>query len=99
MSTGAPGNLPRPAENMAATEYSKKLLLPEKVKTPSSGTNSSAGFGGGKFRVIKSYVSNKYVKDGEFFVELVWWQEGLNGGTPNTGSGSAIVRLPSKYAK
>lgn len=55
------------------------------------------GKGDSKFVIVKSVVSGKYVRDGEFFVDLVWWVEPIGGG--NWGEGVATVKLPSKKAK
>jgi hypothetical protein len=44
--------------------------------------------------LVKSYVYDKYVRDGEFFVELAWWTESITGEIWLTGG--ATVRLPSK---
>ncbi len=44
--------------------------------------------------IVKSYVYNKYVKDGEFYVDLTWWIENLDGNIWEAGG--ATVKLPSK---
>jgi hypothetical protein len=47
--------------------------------------------------LVKSYVCDKYVRDGEFFVELSWWIEAITGHVWLTGG--ATVKLPSKRAR
>ena len=44
--------------------------------------------------IVKSEVVAKYVEDGEFLVDLVWWIETINGEIWEEGM--ATVRLPSK---
>lgn len=44
--------------------------------------------------IVKSEVVSKYVEDGEFLVDLVWWIETINGEIWEEGM--ATVRLPSK---
>jgi acyl dehydratase len=44
--------------------------------------------------IIKSYVYNKYVKSGEFYVDLTWWVESIDGYIWEAGG--ATVKLPSK---
>jgi hypothetical protein len=46
--------------------------------------------------LVKSYVADKYVRDGKFEVKLVWWIENIEGDIWEEGG--AIVRLPLKYA-
>lgn len=46
--------------------------------------------------IVKSYVYDKYSRDGEFFVDLVWWVETIEGDIWEEGG--ATVRLPSKAA-
>jgi hypothetical protein len=46
--------------------------------------------------IVHSYVEKKYVQDGEFFVDLVWWVETIEGDIWEEGG--ATVKLPSKYA-
>jgi hypothetical protein len=48
----------------------------------------------GDVAIVKSYVYDKYVRDGEFLVELVWWVETIEGDIWEEGG--ATVRLPSK---
>ena len=48
----------------------------------------------GDVAIVKSYVYDKYVRDGEFLVELVWWIESIEGDIWEEGG--ATVRLPSK---
>jgi hypothetical protein len=50
----------------------------------------------GDLAIVKSYVYNKYVCDGEFMVELAWWIETIDGIIWEEGG--ATVRLPSKKA-
>lgn len=47
--------------------------------------------------IVKSYVYNKYVRDNEFFVDLAWWIESIDGYI--WMEGGATVKLPSKRAK
>jgi hypothetical protein len=47
--------------------------------------------------IVKSYVYNKYVQDGEFFVDLAWWIESIEGDIWEEGG--ATVKLPSKKVK
>jgi hypothetical protein len=44
--------------------------------------------------LVKSYVYDKYVRDGEFLVELAWWIEAVTGDI--WLEGGATVKLPSK---
>lgn len=46
--------------------------------------------------LVKSSVCDKYVRDGEFLVDLAWWIEAITGEI--WLEGSATVRLPSKRA-
>jgi hypothetical protein len=43
--------------------------------------------------LVKSYIYDKYVRDGEFFVGLVWWIETIEGDI--WLEGGATVKLPS----
>lgn len=47
--------------------------------------------------IVKSYVYNKYVRNNEFFVDLAWWIESIDGYI--WMEGGATVKLPSKMAK
>ena len=47
--------------------------------------------------IVKSYIEDKFVRDGEFFVDLVWWIETIEGDIFEEGG--ATVKLPSKKAK
>jgi hypothetical protein len=51
----------------------------------------------GDVGIVTAYVENKFVKDGEFYVDLVWWVEDINGVIWQEGG--ATVKLPSKKAK
>ena len=51
----------------------------------------------GDLAVIKSCVYDKYVRDGQFLVELGWWVETIEGDIWEDGG--ATVRLPSKRAQ
>jgi hypothetical protein len=51
----------------------------------------------GDIGITTAYVENKFVKDGEFYVDLVWWVEDINGVIWQEGG--ATVKLPSKNAK
>jgi hypothetical protein len=46
--------------------------------------------------IVYSYIEDKYVRDGEFFVELIWWVEDIEGNIWEEGG--ATVKLPSKNA-
>jgi hypothetical protein len=50
----------------------------------------------GDLALVKSYVYDTYVLDGEFLAELVWWIETIEGDIWLTGG--ATVNLPSKRA-
>jgi len=85
---------PHPAVNPHAQDFLEFDKLPEEVKNaqvyPSPG-------GGSKFILIRSYVFDKYVRDGEFFVDLIWWHERIGSG--GTGMmGCATIKLPSRKA-
>jgi acyl dehydratase len=85
---------PHPAVNPHAKDFLEFDRLPEEVKNakvyPSPG-------GGSKFILIRSYVYDKYVRDGEFFIDLIWWQERI--GSSGTGMmGCATIKLPSRKA-
>jgi hypothetical protein len=43
---------------------------------------------------VQSYVTDKYVEDGKFLVDLVWWVETLNGDIWQEGK--TTVKLPSR---
>jgi hypothetical protein len=51
----------------------------------------------GDLAIVKSCVYDKYIRDGEFLVELGWWVESIDGYIWEEGG--ATVRLPSKNAK
>ncbi|MBN1627139.1 MAG: MaoC family dehydratase, partial [Deltaproteobacteria bacterium] len=46
--------------------------------------------------IIQAYVEKKFEKDGEYFVDLVWWVESMDGYIWEEGG--ATVRLPSRNA-
>lgn len=46
--------------------------------------------------IVRSYVHNKYVKNGEHLVELAWWIETID--KYIFIAGNATVRLPSRHA-
>jgi hypothetical protein len=48
----------------------------------------------GDLALVKSYVYDKYVRDGVFFVDLAWWIETITGDI--WLAGAATVRLPSR---
>jgi hypothetical protein len=50
----------------------------------------------GDLALVKSYVYDKYVKDGEFLVDLAWWIETIDGDI--WLEGGATVKVPSKRA-
>ena len=47
--------------------------------------------------IIQAYVENKFEKDGDHFVDLVWWIESIDGYILEEGG--TTVKLPSKSAK
>jgi len=47
--------------------------------------------------IIQAYIEKKYEKNGEYFVDLVWWNETIDGYIWEEGG--ATVRLPSKNKK
>lgn len=47
--------------------------------------------------IVQAYVENKYEKDGEYFVDLVWWIESIDGYIWEEGG--ATVKLPSRNTK
>ncbi len=47
--------------------------------------------------IVKSYIAKKYQKGNEYFVDIIWWIENLDGYIWEEGG--ATVRLPSKNAK
>jgi hypothetical protein len=51
----------------------------------------------GDLAIVKSFVYDKYVRDSEFYVDLVWWIETITGEIYEEGG--ATIRLPSKSAK
>jgi hypothetical protein len=51
----------------------------------------------GDIAIVKSYVYDKFSRDGEFFVDLVWWIETIEGDI--FAEGGATVQLPSKSVK
>jgi hypothetical protein len=48
----------------------------------------------GDVAIVKSYVYDKYVRDGDFLVELAWWIETIDGDIWEEGG--ATIKLPSK---
>jgi hypothetical protein len=48
----------------------------------------------GDVAIVKSYLTKKYVRDGKFMVDLVWWIENIDGQIWEEGS--ATIRLPSR---
>jgi hypothetical protein len=61
-----------------------------------SGKNVMAHGLTGDLALVKSYVYDKYVRDGEFMVDLAWWIETIEGDI--WLAGGATVRLPSVRA-
>lgn len=51
----------------------------------------------GDVALVHSYVYDKYVRDGAFFVDLAWWIETLDGQIYEEGG--ATVELPSRRAR
>lgn len=92
------------SEDMRATAYGKphpaynpdaeKFLDKVPAELLSTETNPE---GGASFIIVKSYVYDKFVRNGEFYVDLIWWIETFPGGD-SWGSGGATVRLPSRKA-
>lgn len=84
---------PSPAVNPETKKYidmiPKELLNTAKLL--------GEGRGDSKFVIVKSVVNKKYVRDGEFFVDLAWWIETIAGDI--WCEGIATVKLPSKKAK
>lgn len=83
---------PSPAVNPDAPSFLDKV--PEEVL--SSLNVLGEGRGDSKFLIVRSYVYDKYVKNGEGYVDIIWWIEGIGGG--NWGEGGATVKLPLKNA-
>ena len=83
---------PHPAPNPLAETFLDKL--PEGLIKASDLTSVRAA----SFVIVKSYVYDKFARDGEFFVDLIWWIETLPGGGL-WGNGGATVKLPSKNSK
>ena len=74
--------------------YYSKMVSDEVKQRARAGLD----FGGGSaFIIAHSYVYRKYVRDGEFYVDLAWWLETTGGS--DYGSGAVTIRLPSKNAK
>jgi hypothetical protein len=51
----------------------------------------------GDIGIVRAYVEKKYEENGEYFVDLVWWVEAIDGAIWEEGG--ATVKLPSKNAK
>ena len=49
---------------------------------------------GGDALIVQAYIERKYVMNNEFYVDLVWWDETLDGYIVEEGG--ATVRLPSR---
>ncbi len=47
--------------------------------------------------IVKSYIYNKYILNGEYYIDLAWWVESIDGYIWEAGG--ATVKLPSKSAK
>jgi len=47
--------------------------------------------------IVQAYIEKKFVRNNEFFVDLVWWVEDIDGYIFEEGG--ATVRLPSKNVK
>ncbi|OGO14745.1 MAG: hypothetical protein A2Z02_06910 [Chloroflexi bacterium RBG_16_48_7] len=50
----------------------------------------------GDIGIVKSYVYDKCVRDGAFFVDLAWWVETIDGYIWENGG--AAIRLQSRRA-
>ena len=51
---------------------------------------------------MKSYVYDKYVRDGDFFVDLAWWIETIEGDIWLAGAGdgqTAVETAPDRVAR
>jgi acyl dehydratase len=83
---------PHPAPNPDAVRFLDKVPR-DLIKT-----SSASGVRAASFIMVKSYVYNKFVQDGEFFADIAWWIEAFPSGSL-WGSGGATVKLPSKNAK
>jgi acyl dehydratase len=83
---------PHPAPNPLAETFLDKV--PEGIIK----TSDTSGVTAASFVIVKSYVYNKFVRDNECFVDLIWWIEAFPGGGL-WGNGGATVKLPSKLAK
>jgi acyl dehydratase len=81
---------PSPAINPDAPSFLDKV--PENVLTRVNVLGD--GRGDSKFMIVRSYVYDKYVKNGEGYVDIIWWIESIGGG--NWGEGGATVKLPMK---
>ena len=86
---GEPGPVVNPETDTYRDKVPKDLLKAPNVLGEGKGDN--------KFVIIRSYVHDKFVRDGEFFVELIWWIDTISG--DNSGEGRATVKLPSRKAK
>lgn len=83
---------PHPAPNPKAENFLE--VVPEEILDTSDESSIKAS----SFIIVKSYVYDKFVRDGEFFVDLAWWIESFPGGGL-WGNGGATVKLPSKKAQ
>ncbi|MBN1626959.1 MAG: MaoC family dehydratase N-terminal domain-containing protein [Deltaproteobacteria bacterium] len=83
---------PHPASNPKAENFLAKV--PEDILNPSDTSSVKSG----SFIIVKSYVYDKFVLNGEFYVDLAWWIKTFPGGGL-WGNGGATVRLPSKNTK
>jgi hypothetical protein len=82
---------PHPAPNPLAETFLDKV--PEGIIKISD----TSGVRAASFVIVKSYVYNKFVRNGECFVDLIWWIETLPSGGL-WGNGGATVKLPSRKA-
>ena len=94
------------SKDMIATAYGKPHPAPnpdavtflDKVPDDVLNISNTPGVRAASFIIVKSYVYDKFVRDGEFYVDLAWWIETFPGGSL-WGNGGATVRLPSKKAQ
>jgi acyl dehydratase len=82
---------PHPAPNPLAETFLDKV--PEGIIKISD----RSGVRAASFVIVKSYVYDKFVRDNEFYVDLIWWIETFPGGSL-WGNGGATVKLPSRKA-
>lgn len=80
-------------KNVPRSPYSERFL--DKVPKM-QGKNVDAHGMTGDLAIVKSYVYDKFVRNGEFFVDVAWWVETIDGYIWEEGA--ATIRLPSRAA-